>query len=124
MSVPHDRLKSVQMTTPWKQSSWLALEEWRKEQKLSAKALGELLGVTERTLQRWKSGESAPHLSVQAAIEQMIAGKASQAGQSDDATSAIVTTYLTRNKRPLTPEQLIELVRGVREALRGVGEEE
>lgn len=113
------------MTTPWKQSSWAALEEWRKEQKLSAKALGELLGVTERTLQRWKSGESAPHSSVQAAIEQMISAKAPQAGQSDDATSAIVTTYLARNKSPLTPAQLIELVRGVREALQGTaGEEE
>jgi len=108
------------MTAPWKHSNWEALEAWRKAQELSPKALGKLLGVTDRTLQRWKSGECAPHLSVQAAIEQMIA----EDTQPNDATSAIVTTYLKGTKKQISPDELVELVKKVRSALRGAGEEE
>jgi len=109
------------MTAAWKHSSYEALESWRKAQKLSLKALGELLGVTDRTLLRWRSGEGAPRLSVQTAIEQMIA---KGTGRTDDGTSSIVTAYLSTNKKQLTPRQLVELVREIREALQGTAEEE
>jgi transcriptional regulator with XRE-family HTH domain len=107
------------MTADWKHSSYEALESWRQAQKLSLKALGKLLGVTDRTLLRWRSGESAPRLSVQTAIEQMI----TKGGRPGDGTSSIVTAYLATNKKQLTPKELVELVREVRDALHGNEEE-
>lgn len=45
------------------------LKEWRKNVKLSQAELGELLGVTSKTIWRWESGEAKIPVVVGLAVE-------------------------------------------------------
>ncbi len=49
------------------------LKQRRIDKGLSRKALGDLVGVSPRTIERWEQGRSKPHKPAQKLIDQILA---------------------------------------------------
>lgn len=125
----------------WAITTFSALETWRERQRLSKRRVADLLGVTNSTYHNWARGRAVATPAAQQRILDLIRGDAAPqppartsgglrppVGSTDDgvgevkavldSTAQIMSTFLLETRLTLTPEQLGDLVREVRQALR------
>jgi DNA-binding transcriptional regulator YiaG len=122
-----------------KPGSWVhttpeELREYRATHQLSRGRLAAMLGVSSTSVQNWESGKVASE-KVQLALARVLQSGApdlsapvtrasvqhgSNGGSSDpviSTTGAIVSGYLRSRGKPVEPDELLSLIRVVREAL-------
>jgi DNA-binding transcriptional regulator YiaG len=121
---------------PRRQPAWSlvtleAIESWRLAAALPKNRAAEHLGVTNSTYHNWIRGRSVPPLPTQRHIQRLIASAGAGTGNgagsalafsdavSLEATSAIVSAYLTSARAKVDAADLAGLVRAVHQAVRG-----
>ncbi len=114
----------------WELVDPLEFRRWREQQRISRARLASLLGVSATSIQNWEVGHavpSRPHqermaelmksptaVSAAAAPRPTVFGE--DVGAVIDATGAIITAYV-KGAPDLSQDELLELIRTVRQAL-------
>lgn len=116
----------------WELVDPLEFPRWREQQRLSRARVAELVNVSATSVQNWELGHAVPSRHHQERLAELmknpsVAGAAPSRGLGPvgdgdpsvvEATGAIVTAYMKGDPK-LSPEDLLGLIRTVRQALAG-----
>jgi DNA-binding transcriptional regulator YiaG len=118
----------------WELVDPLEFRRWRDQNKLSRARLAGLMGVSSTSIQNWETGNAVPSPRYQERLAELmkdpavvaaaparrgggaLGGRAADGGSGVMATGEIVTAYL-KSSPELAEEELVALIRAVRQAL-------